>query len=50
MQATVVSHQAVTLQMMNNERRLAKAVNTHLPIEETCGEYDSICRIPKEWR
>jgi hypothetical protein len=44
MKATVVSHQAVTLQMMNNERRLAKPIYTHLPIEEN----DSICRKPNK--
>jgi hypothetical protein len=40
-QAAAVSHQAVTLQMMSNNRRSTMVINDHLPIEETSGEYSS---------
>jgi hypothetical protein len=32
--AAAVSHEAVTLQMTNNNRRSAPVINDHLPIEE----------------
>jgi hypothetical protein len=40
-QAAAVSHKAVTLQMMSNNRRSAPVINDHLPIEEVSGEYSS---------
>ncbi len=43
-QVEVVSHQAVTLRMMSNNRRLVPVINDHLPIEEVSGEYSSDCK------
>jgi hypothetical protein len=37
----VISHKAVTLQMMSNNRRSTMVINDHLLIEETSGEYSS---------
>jgi hypothetical protein len=38
-QATAVSHEAVTLRMMSNNRRLTTVINDCLPIEETSREH-----------
>jgi hypothetical protein len=40
-QAAAVSHEAVTLQMMSNNRRSAPVINDHLLIEEASREYSS---------
>jgi hypothetical protein len=39
--AAAVSHQAVTLRMMRNNRRSTTVINYHLPIEETSRECSS---------
>jgi hypothetical protein len=39
--AAAVSHEAVTLRMMSNNRRSAPVINDHLPIEKASGEYSS---------
>jgi hypothetical protein len=40
-QVAAVSHEAVTLRMMSNNRISALVINDHLLIEETSGEYSS---------
>jgi hypothetical protein len=40
-QAAAVSHYAITLRLMSNNRRSTAVINDHLPIEETSGEYSS---------
>jgi hypothetical protein len=35
---------AVTLRMVNNNRRSSPAINAHLPKEKTFGKYSSDCR------
>jgi hypothetical protein len=46
-QVAAVSHSAVTLQMISNNRRLASVINDHLLVEEARREFGSDHRILK---